>query len=151
VIQILHPALPGRGRLFAGPQPEAAAAGLAPLRAAGITTVVSLLEAERMTDLDGAYMRAGLSVVRFPIVDYGVPDDPAAFRRFLRDLLTRLEAGESLYLHCHGGLGRTGTALACLFVLRGESPATAVDTVRACYWAKAVETDAQRAFVEAFR
>ena len=56
-----------------------------------------------------------------------------------------------MYVHCYGGRGRTGTTLACLFILVGESPATAVKTVRARHRPEAVETSAQRRFVEAFR
>ena len=51
---------------------------------------------------------------------------------------------------CLGGHGRTGTALACLAVLAGTPAAEAVAWVRGAYCPKAVETDAQRAFVESF-
>jgi len=48
---------------------------------------------------------------------------------------------------CLGGHGRTGTALACLAVLAGHSPADAVAWVRTHYCDHAVETDDQAAFV----
>lgn len=151
MIQIAHPGLPAPGRLFAGPRPDPPAAAVAALAAEGITTVACLLEPPEGHDLEAAYARAPLQVLRFPIPDFGVPADTAAFRAFLRDLLDRLRTGESVYMHCYGGRGRTGTALACLFILVGESPATAVKTVRARYRPEAVETSAQRRFVEAFR
>jgi protein-tyrosine phosphatase len=45
---------------------------------------------------------------------------------------------------CHGGVGRTGTALAALAVLDGLAPPDAVRWVRANYQERAVETPWQR-------
>ncbi len=148
MIEIAHPGLPAQGRLFAGPCPDPPA--VAALATAGITTVACLLEPVPR-DLDAAYASAGLRLLRLPIPDFGVPADTTAFRAFLRGLLDCLAAGESIYLHCQGGIGRTGTALACLVVLLGESPATAIAKIRECYRPDAVETCAQRRFVEGFR
>ncbi len=51
---------------------------------------------------------------------------------------------------CVGGVGRTGTALACLAVLDGVAAAQAVAFARAHYHLKAVETPWQRRWVEGF-
>ncbi|MGH3781040.1 MAG: protein-tyrosine phosphatase family protein [Pseudonocardiaceae bacterium] len=51
---------------------------------------------------------------------------------------------------CTGGLGRTGTALACLAILDGVVAAEAVGYVRAHYNSRAVETPWQRRFVSRF-
>jgi hypothetical protein len=79
--------------------------------------------------------------------DFGVPDanelTPA-----LQRLLVRARRGELVEIGCIGGHGRTGSALACLAVLTGTPPHAAVGWVRAAYCPDAVETDAQRAFVE---
>jgi hypothetical protein len=82
--------------------------------------------------------------------DFGLPPDMAGLHTCLVDLLARARAGEQVELGCLGGHGRTGTALACLAVLTGTPPGDAVDWVRAHYCPRAVETDAQRGFVEAF-
>jgi Polymorphic toxin system, DSP-PTPase phosphatase len=152
VTEILHRRIPGPGRLFAGPMPAPPYdAAVAALRAAGVATVACLLERDEMPPALGvAYGRAGLTVLRFPIIDLGIPIDADAFRVFLRDLLRRLRAGEDLYVHCLAGLGRTGTALACLLVLEGEAARGAVAVVRGCYRPAAVESPAQRQFVEGF-
>ena len=152
MIQIVHPTLPARGRLFAGPRPEPPfAAALATLGEAGITTVACLLEpTEVPRPLEAAYARAPLQLLRFPVPDFDVPANTAAFRNFLLDLLRRLGDGESIYLHCRAGLGRTGTALACLLVLAGESARDAVTLVRTSYQPGAVETSRQQRFVESF-
>lgn len=52
---------------------------------------------------------------------------------------------------CGGGIGRTGTALACIAVLDGVSAGEAVNLVRARYHPRAVETPAQRRLVARFR
>jgi protein-tyrosine phosphatase len=82
--------------------------------------------------------------------DFGLPPDMAALRTALVDLLDRSRAGDEVELGCLGGHGRTGTALACLAVLTGTPAGDAVDWVRAHYCIRAVETDAQRGFVEGF-
>jgi protein-tyrosine phosphatase len=53
-------------------------------------------------------------------------------------------------LACGGGVGRTGTALACLAVLDGVPADEAVDYVRRHYHPSAVETPWQRRFVRRF-
>ena len=52
---------------------------------------------------------------------------------------------------CGGGIGRTGTALACLAVLDGVAPREAVAYVCAGYDRRAVQTPWQRRYVERFR
>jgi hypothetical protein len=82
--------------------------------------------------------------------DFGVPGDAGALRAALLRLLDRARAGDRVEIGCLGGHGRTGTALACLAVLTGTPADQAVDWVRTTYCPKAVETDAQRDFVETF-
>ena len=121
------------------------------LREAGVTTVACLLDRNELpAALETAYAGAGLRLLHFPVPDMGVPRDADAFHVYLRSLLDRLAAGETIYLHCFAGLGRTGTALACLLMLVGESAATAVAAVREAYRREAVESGGQRRFVEAF-
>lgn len=81
--------------------------------------------------------------------DFGLPRDPEALRTALHELWQRA-ADERVEVACHGGTGRTGTALACLAVLDGVPADEAVDFVRAHYRRRAVETPAQRAFVAGF-
>ena len=85
--------------------------------------------------------------VRWP--DFRLPADPAELRTVLLEVWERA-AGERVELACHGGTGRTGTALACLAVLDGVPPAEAVAFVRRHYRPRAVETPGQRRFVASF-
>lgn len=82
--------------------------------------------------------------------DFGVPEDAGALRSSLLELLDRARAGDPVEIGCLGGHGRTGTALACLAVLADTPADEAVAWVRERYCDKAVETDAQAAFVESF-
>jgi hypothetical protein len=55
---------------------------------------------------------------QFPIPDYGAPS-----RAKMTDLLdmldAALEAGRVAYVHCWGGIGRTGTVVGCFLVRHG--------------------------------
>ena len=81
--------------------------------------------------------------------DFSLPADPAGLRTALAEVWQR-SAGERVEFACRGGIGRTGTALACLAVLDGVPAAEAVAFVRAGYRPGAVETRAQAAFVGSF-
>ncbi|WEV28420.1 protein-tyrosine phosphatase family protein [Streptomyces sp. 71268] len=85
--------------------------------------------------------------VRWP--DFWLPKDRAAFGQALRQAWARAEA-ERVEVACGGGVGRTGTALACLAVLDGVPAGEAVAYVRRHYAPRAVETPWQRRFVAAF-
>jgi hypothetical protein len=85
--------------------------------------------------------------VRWP--DFRLPADRADAVAALREAWARA-AVERVEVACHGGQGRTGTALACLAVLDGVPAAEAVGYVRAHYSPRAVETFWQRRFVARF-
>jgi protein-tyrosine phosphatase len=85
--------------------------------------------------------------LRWP--DFRLPSDRAAAADALKDTWDRAEL-KRVEIACHGGQGRTGTALACLAVLDGVPPDAAVAYVRQHYAAKAVETPWQRRYVTRF-
>ncbi|MFC7342795.1 protein-tyrosine phosphatase family protein [Saccharopolyspora griseoalba] len=85
--------------------------------------------------------------VRWP--DFRLPADRAAAAAALREAFERAET-ERVEIACRGGLGRTGTALACLAVLDGLDADEAVRFVRERYHHRAVETPWQRRYVRAF-
>jgi hypothetical protein len=82
--------------------------------------------------------------------DFGVPAQPELAAAQIRRAFTRARAGELVEIGCRGGLGRTGTVLACLAVLAGLGPEDAVAWVRDEYDGRAVETPEQERWVRWF-
>ncbi len=57
---------------------------------------------------------------RMSIRDFGIPTKE--FMTKILDVIdTALNAGHKVYVHCWGGIGRTGTVVGCYFVRKGES------------------------------
>ncbi|AXB42433.1 protein-tyrosine phosphatase family protein [Amycolatopsis albispora] len=82
--------------------------------------------------------------------DFWLPRDRDAAIREIRALHDRARAGEAVEVACAGGVGRTGTVLACLAVLAGTDPADAVAWTRRHHSPRAVETPWQRRWVRRF-
>jgi protein-tyrosine phosphatase len=61
-----------------------------------------------------------------------------------------IEDGGLVEVGCQGGIGRTGTVIACFAILDGIPAADAVGWVRDNYLARAVETPVQAWWVEWF-
>ena len=93
--------------------------------------------------------RHGLREIHLPVRDFASPS-PEQIERGVGAILEARAAGEAAAVHCGGGLGRTGTLLACYLVRsRGLGAAEAIDRVRACR-PGSVETRAQNEVVEAY-
>lgn len=85
--------------------------------------------------------------LRWP--DFRLPTDRVDAEFALREAWSR-SSTQRVELACHGGRGRTGTALACIAVVDGVPAADAVAFVRAHYDRRAVETPWQRRYVARF-
>ncbi|GAA1274823.1 protein-tyrosine phosphatase family protein [Sphaerisporangium rubeum] len=83
--------------------------------------------------------------VRWP--DFLLPADRHAAARAIGGLHARARAGEAVEVACGGGVGRTGTVLACLAVRAGVPAGDAVAWVREHHHPRAVETPWQRRWV----
>lgn len=123
------------------------------LRAAGYTTVLTLLPNDELLALGAEHLgaqvqQAGMQWLQFPIADFGIPDPSAraVWQRVEAGVLERLLAGEHVLVHCAAGLGRTGTMVAKLLTNLGHDSETAIALVRASR-PGTIETEAQRAFV----
>ena len=86
-----------------------------------------------------------------PTAAVGAAADRADALDALREAGRRAYAGERVEVACHGGVGRTGTALAAFAVLDGLPPARAVAWVRSRYHRRAVETPWQRWWLRGVR
>ena len=119
------------GRFAAGEYPGArrrkeAAARLRTLLRAGIDCFIDLTQpdeglapyAEIAAQEAG---RLGIEFVheRHSIVDMGVPRSPQQTAGILDAIDKALEDGKNVYVHCWGGIGRTGTVVGCWLVRHG--------------------------------
>jgi hypothetical protein len=122
-------------RLVAGEYPgsrpqagePAAVARLAAFLDAGIDCFVDLTTHHDRLDayatrLESLADARGADVVidRLPIPDMGVCD-AAHMRRILDIIDARLDARRTVYVHCWGGVGRTGTVVGCWLVRHGRT------------------------------
>ena len=127
---------------------------LGSIRQWGASTLVTLLETQELKWLGVAALprlarQCGLSWQHLPIMDGHAPDAGfrAAWTEVGADLRARLCRGESLVLHCRGGLGRTGTITAQLLIELGECPPQeAIARVRAAR-PGAIEAEEQEAYL----
>jgi predicted protein tyrosine phosphatase len=70
--------------------------------------------------------------LRFPIGDFGLPT-PQQMNSILDTIDQNLQEGHKIYLHCWGGIGRTGTTVGCYLVRRGKTGEEALDQLSA-WW-----------------
>ena len=119
----------------------------------GAVALVTLMESYELdllgvSGLGDAVLAQGLDWYHPPIQDVSVPT--AAFEEQWTDvgetLRTRLLEGQSIVVHCRGGLGRTGLVAARLLIELGEKPVVALQRVRAAR-PGAVETVEQERYV----
>ncbi len=96
------------------------------LAAAGLTTIVSLLEDHEAFELglaeEARLCQANeLAFVSFPIPDRGVPSNVGAFAELILGIHSRCTSGESVVVHCRAGIGRSGVVAAGVLVAGGTS------------------------------
>jgi hypothetical protein len=136
------------GRLCAGEYPLEQ---LDLLEAAGIVTFVDLTEEGEYGVPAYVEQLGDLEYVRFPIRDRGVPTNEQ-MTAILDYVDTSLAQGRKVYLHCLGGIGRTGMTVACHLIRGGSTPADALASI--AQWRgddiRSPETDEQRLFVESW-
>ncbi|MHB9031728.1 MAG: protein-tyrosine phosphatase family protein [Anaerolineae bacterium] len=147
------------GRLLAGAYPiTTRSTMLAQLQALLDLGIDAFIDLTTLNSLDYRYYAnqlapmltpQGLTVLyyQFSIADYDVPM-PGEMNTILDTIDSLLAEGHHIYLHCEGGLGRTGTVAGCYLVRRGLSGRQALDFVsESVSSAPSPETAQQRHFV----
>lgn len=155
------------GRLLAGEYPSGrvesdALQRLQTLLDVGVTCFIDLTgEGELSPYAPLLPLRAGAREVthrRFAIVDHQAPESLEYMSAILDAIDAALDAGETVYVHCRAGIGRTGTVIGCFLARHGLNGAEALATLnrlwlgcaRSDSWPSIPETDAQHDFIFAF-
>lgn len=74
-----------------------------------------------------------LQRVSLPIPDMGVPDSNESMRAILDAIRVSIAKQPAVYLHCWGGIGRTGTVAGCWLRECGLGPDEALERVQLLY------------------
>ena len=144
------------GRYPGASDPDETARRLALFDDHGVSIYVDLTHPADCLEPYERLIRPGRRRIAHPIVDLGTTTIPH-MTRILDDVDAALDAGGSVYVHCWGGIGRTGTVVGCWLVrhgLDGGDPLGRIAELRRDLSAAVVaspETSAQRAMVSAWK
>jgi len=118
------------GKLMAGEIPaaqttQATIEKLTALANCGIKTIINLMETTE-TDYDGNpfydysqhLQSLNRSMIRMPIVDLSIPSVDE-MKNILSRIDESIQRGKPVYVHCWGGIGRTGTVVGCYLIQNG--------------------------------
>jgi protein-tyrosine phosphatase len=103
---------------------------------AGIRTFIDLTEAgEPLAKYDG--LLRDLSEerniktrhVRHSVRDGSIPAHRAQMKRILETIREEIDGGRPVYVHCWGGIGRTGTVIGCWLVESGLAGEAAIERI----------------------
>jgi ADP-ribosylglycohydrolase len=149
--KLLAGAYPGRDAVPGG----GAAGAIDSLLGAGVDAFLDLTEAgEGGEEPYGALLRArssgsGRAIESRTAPSKDMSSDPEAVHRALGELDALLAAGRTPYVHCLGGLGRTGTVVASWLVEKGLAPPDEASALLASLRASTDSPDARSPQTEA--
>lgn len=93
-----------------------------------------------------------------PVPDLSIPDSPRTTRAILDTIDRVIDEGGTAYLHCWGGIGRTGTIVGCWLVRHGMTGEAALARVAELWvtragseWTASPQTEQQFRYVREWR
>ncbi|MBV1712700.1 MAG: ADP-ribosylglycohydrolase family protein [Desulfomicrobium sp.] len=154
------------GKFLAGeyprnPDQESSIAKLHSLLDAGIRVFIDLT-----TPADGLSSYGGMlqtldhqaEHLTFPILDVSVPDKQETAIAVLDAIDSSLAGGKGVYIHCWGGVGRTGTMVGCWLARHGLAGDSALTKLEELWgrcpksrFRKSPETQVQREYITAWK
>jgi protein-tyrosine phosphatase len=122
---------------------------------AGIRTVVSLLEAQEISELGlGDESRLcsvhGIDFISFPIPDRGVPTSHGALNQLVLPLVPKVKSGHMVAVHCRAGIGRSGVVAAGILLRAGVPYPQVFPALSRARGVAVPDTDAQAEWVQAY-
>jgi protein-tyrosine phosphatase len=129
------------GRLLAGAYPGKR---LDELRAAGVDFILDLTQDDEPLAAYDERLARGVRRRRIPVRDFSCPSQEE-MTAILDVIDEALGAGRVVYVHCRGGIGRTGTVIGCHLVRHGATPDDALARI------SGPETDEQHGLVRSWR
>jgi protein-tyrosine phosphatase len=102
----------------------------------GLDAFLDLTEAHELAPYESrlyevaAELEVDCAYRRMAILDVDVPDQPGQMRAILDQIGEWRRQGRSVYVHCWGGVGRTGTVVGCHLVDDGLDGQAALDHLR---------------------
>ena len=157
-------------RILAGEYPGRLGAGTAEARlreylACGVTDFLDLTTPGELEPYEEALSRlasalsAEVRYLRIPIRDMAVPDRPSVMVDILDTIDQRVDEGGTVYVHCWGGIGRTGTVAGCYLVRRGLTGDAALGQLarlwpqmkKSAWYPTTPQTDQQFEYVRSWR
>jgi protein-tyrosine phosphatase len=140
--------------------PETARHRLDAFLEAGVNTFIDLTESHELFPYEGILKEEAkvygidVSHQRLPIRDLSVPSS-STMTTILDAIDSEIKNGRCIYVHCWGGIGRTGMVVACYLIRHGKSNEQALEHLNRLYKTRPVdiyhprspETDAQVEFV----
>jgi hypothetical protein len=127
------------------------------LTRSGITYYLDLTEAKELPPYRHL-LPANAKYFRAPIPDMDVPDVVGQMQLIQALIAAALARGDGVYVHCHAGIGRTGTTIGCFLVEQGLDGAAALkqlnklwrQNLRAKTWPKVPQTSEQADYIQSW-
>lgn len=89
------------------------------LKQIGVTTIIDLTECGELFDYSNTL--CNINHYRFPIKDRNIPNSLDKCYNLMSYIDNAKSENGTIYIHCWGGVGRTGTIVACWLVYNGQA------------------------------
>src|SRR5262245_24454832 len=121
-------------------------------RRSGLDVVLTLLQDGEISELglgqeSALCERAGLTFLRLPIPDRGLPSSRQVVSQIVDTLCGQLRQGRGVGIHCRIGVGRSALIAACVLIALGQPVETAWASIQKARGLSVPDTPEQKAWV----